>query len=334
MKIMYVASQPHDGSQLNIGREISQFQQSLLSKQLPDFEMLFYGDISVQSLRSEITKVRPDILHISAHSDDGIFRLRNDRDEVVQLRADEFGVVLPDDAMPMVALFSSCDSSSIGPELQRMNEGPSLVIGYTGRVDYYVAFNVALQLYDDLLLGKTIGKSFENARKRTRLEQKNVELTISPESGSIHDLVLYKPPAIVARIEEENEESFLLEVGLADAPLDLVQIVFFTDSREWAPDNEFSRKSSLTLECWRASKMAKIVYGPVGEGRCIWSDTTEDHPCDERLFAAIIRSSQPPLLVKSTVSQALVLAAERGLVPRRNDAVKAAEKLKYRARQQ
>lgn len=318
MKIMYVASQPDDGTRLLIETEINAFQRRLLDRSLADVHVLFYSDISVERLRATIRDVKPDILHISLHSDHGELRFRNERNNLVAIEGKALATLLPPHNLTKLAVFSSCKSSEIALQV-----APKFLatVGFTELIEEHTAVLVSLQLYEELLEGRTISESFESCKARLAVEQPDgIEAKIYGDPNVLASTILYRPSSIVARIvvktgknrKADSLKKSLVEIGLDGAPSDLVQIVFFTDERSWAFDTDYNADNELSLECWRAARMAKVVYGPTPIGGCIWAETPEVQVADEWIYAAVIRTGGPSFIVKSSISEALLTGLARG----------------------
>ncbi|MDP2075154.1 hypothetical protein [Hydrogenophaga sp.] len=326
MKIFFLASQPEDGAQLALDQLISSFQTKLLARRPPNVEIVFFSDLSIEDIRSRVREEKPDILHISGHSDFGSLRFRNEARNVVDVGPGLLAALIPADCPIKCIVLGSCNSLKLISKDGGLKAIPC--VGFDGRVDLQVASIVLLTFYEELLSGATLEAAFSNSVARLALEQSDVSLHIECADKSQLNSALYRPPVIVVRPVATNEKkrsTFDLpahvEVGVDGAPSDIVQIVFFTDEREWAEDTSYPAESELTLECWRASLMSKIVYGPTPIGGCIWSTSSEFQACDERLYAAAIRSNGSSFVLKSSVSEGIDAALSRGLIRAEEEAI-------------
>lgn len=319
MKVMYVASQPDDGAELSIGQEIGLLQSQLLSRNLPNLEFAFYSDLTIEQFRTTIGTFAPDVLHISAHSDFGSLRFRNSNKEVVDIDARKLEALIPAHATPRLLILSSCNSTNL---VSKSGHGRLPVcVTFGGRVRLNVASSVVLQMYEEILSGLPLQTVHGNCYERLQIEQRDVTLDVLSTRADWGSTVLYRPPAIVVRLVQKKlrtgkdgkAASNLLEVGLDGAPSDVTQVVFFTDERSRAEEGDYEQANPLNLECWRASRMAKVVYGPPPVGGCLWSTSPEEKASDERIYAVALRGGGSSFIVRSSVAHGLESATEREL---------------------
>jgi uncharacterized protein YbcI len=67
VKVLYVASNPTDGSDLNLNREITKLQRRFLGASAEPVSFAFLPDLKVEDLPGELSKFEPDILHVASH---------------------------------------------------------------------------------------------------------------------------------------------------------------------------------------------------------------------------------------------------------------------------
>jgi hypothetical protein len=91
MKIMYVASNLSDAGDLVLEREITELQRRLIGVAGEAIELLTFPQLPIEQLPLELSKLKPDILHISSHGMDGSLALANEAGDLVKLTADAFG---------------------------------------------------------------------------------------------------------------------------------------------------------------------------------------------------------------------------------------------------
>lgn len=236
MKVLYVASNPIDASNLNLEREITAFRRNAVANSGEAVDFIFLPNLPFEDLPAELSKNKPDILHISAHGmNEGLSLAHEDRERVL-LTAEMLCAFLDIDPAPKLVYLNSCDSKALAKQLtQRV----PMAIGFDAPITNRAARQAALTFYIRLLEGQSIKRAYEASRMIMKgLDQNSVSSQLFSQDGvDPARWVLHVPTRIVARFWEDKTrpsgKNYLVEIGLSGCPRNTSQVVFFTDDDEY-----------------------------------------------------------------------------------------------------
>lgn len=231
LKVMYLASSTPDAETLDLEREITSLQRRAQNAGNEDVRFLFLPDVKLEELGLELTKERPDILHISVHgSRSGLwFATQDGRD--VELSANQLMQLLPLDHLPRLILLNACDSDQIASHLASL---PLVAIGSTAPITNQAAIASATIFYDRLLRGSTIDAAYRAMDAIVHsLEERKVRFELQEGKTGLRETVLHRGPELVAKLRSGKpgvaNGSAFVHLGFTGCPVNTTQVVFFTD---------------------------------------------------------------------------------------------------------
>jgi hypothetical protein len=269
MKVLYVASNPVDASSLNLEREITEFQRKAVATSGEPVQFVFLPNLPFEDLPTQISKNKPDVLHISAHGDEESLSLAHEGRGRVRLTSEMLCTFLDVDPVPKLVYLNSCNSKALAQEL---TERVPMAIGTDAPITNRAARQAALTFYIGLLEGKSVLRAYEAGRMIMKgLDQSRVATELFFQPGIEPDkCVLHVATRIIARFYQDRVRikgrDYEVQMGISGCPRSTVQVVFFTS-------DQTRRKTSCTV----------VRTTPVrGE---IWTDQAWKTHGNFRLFA-------------------------------------------------
>lgn len=322
MRIMYVASNPKDRASLNLEREIHELQRRFDSSSIEPIAFSFLPALKVEDLPGELSKRRPEILHLAAHGDDEELELADEDGEKVQVTAEMLSGFLPPNHVPRLVYLNSCDSMKIAKELVRSGTVP-LAIGSTAPISNRVARASAVAFYERLLAGLTIEQSYQACKQMAEAmagKKASVMLFRSKEASPETD-IMHPVPRLIAdfadgRLQARSDDHYWFRLGLNGCPTGTTQVIFFTDDESFIR-NDDSYENDLT---W--------VIRDTPVNGLLWSDEDLVWKArgDHRLLAAGVKSGGGCFIVESTLCESIEnryrLSALRGIPTSVSKAIK------------
>lgn len=237
MKILYIASQTAQAETLALEREITDVQRQLSDASLQLAEIIFLPDITIETLPLELSRHRPDILHISVHGDrEGLWfnRQGNGRGagRKVHLMPSQLFDFLDPNALPRLAFFNACKSIEVA---QYFASHGVLAIGTTAPITNDAAISASRLLYERLLGGQTVATAFRAIRSLVAsMDDHTVQLEMfAPEGVQPQTLILQRLPRLAARLSPTVNirpgGSVSMEFGIIGCPPDTCQVIFSTN---------------------------------------------------------------------------------------------------------
>lgn len=294
MKVLYLANNPNDEATLRLEREITQLQIRIANSSGLGVKFVFMPELPIERWPGEISRIKPDILHVSAHgTEEGlIIASGNGTDRLVTKEA--FAAFLDIEIPPKLVLISACDSQEFAFHLTTV---VPMAIGMTTEITNPAAIESACLLYERLIIGQPVSKAFTafNALIET-LDQQVVKANIFTNGVDIDREFFLVTPRIVARIDgEENlhgRDQYEIVLGMVGCPKSTHQIVFFTD------DDDFIENEDEDL--------VLISRGNPDEG-VLWADDSWFAFGDFRMFACGVTADGELFTATTKITDALQL---------------------------
>jgi hypothetical protein len=295
MKVLFIASRNHES--LMIEREITLLQQRGLSAVGEDVTFHFLPDISVESLPLELSRHRPDVLHIAAHGSKAGIEFANSSGNLVVLSSANLLSLLHPEHPPKLIYLNDCDSSDFAKQMIKRSQ---MAIGSTAPITNRAAMTAAVLFYDRLISGFSVQQAFNAAQaiiQAIHAESASAQLFSRP--GVVPDQEwLHHVPRIVAELRHSpstrSRADFKFELGLLGCRHDTVQVVFFTD------DEDFIREDPDTIEL----DLCLVVRNRPIRGM-IWSNFDWESTGDVFFYACAATSGGQSYSVSSTLCDAI-----------------------------
>lgn len=307
MKVLFVAGSSTAGDNLALEREITELQRRALQNSGTHAQFYFLPAVSFEDLPLELSRHMPDVLHISAHGENGTLRMYNAANTPISVDSDMLAEFLRYDRPPSLVYMNACNSNVVAKAL--VDSGVvAMAVGTTAPVTNRTARAAAVLFYDRLLMGSTIKDACSaGAKVMEGLQDKQVSSQLyfraNLDTGT-HRLM--SVPRLVAR-PSNNEFAFDkngridIELQLIGAPPETSQVVFFTDDKSFITtdiDDDESDAEFLARELCQVVRSASIrghIVAPLS-----WP-TDEDF----RVYACITTANGKAFSVASTVCNAL-----------------------------
>lgn len=241
MKVLYIASNPEEHSSLNLEREITEFQRSAVANSGEAPQFIFLPSLPFEELPIQISRHKPDVLHISAHGEEEGLSLAHEGRDKVLLTSEMLCAFLDVDPAPRLVYLNSCNSEALANEITKRVQ---IAIGTTAPITNRAARKAAVAFYVRVLEGKSVARSFEVGRMIMKgLDKNRVTSKLFTQAGVAADKVtLHAPTRIVARFYEDRTKpkgrDYSVELGISGCPRNTIQVVFFTDDETFIVDED------------------------------------------------------------------------------------------------
>jgi len=307
VKVMYVACNPSGESELMLEREITELQRRAINAAGEPVEFLFFPELSVEELPLEISKNRPDILHVSAHGDKGILALANSEGAEVVLTGEILLHFIDKEYSPLLVYLNACNSDKIAQEL---TVKVSMAIGTTAPITNRAAIASARLFYERLLSGGTVDEAFKSGKYMIEALQSSEATSMLFTNGNVDPSKTrpYQRPRIVARsknnlFKPDKSDRFKLEWGVIGCHKNTIQLVFFTVDETFIDEK---RKDKQTDEAFLASQLCRVIRRTPVRG-VLWSNEPEWTYGDHKIFASWVTAGGEIFSIESTLCEALEL---------------------------
>jgi len=242
MRVLYIASNPDELGNLRLEREITEFQRDAVASSGEPVEFLFLPSLPFEEIPSQISKHKPDIVHISAHGENGSLEIAHGGEKPVRLTSEILCAFLDIEPLPQLVYLNACNSESIAQDL--IKKVP-MAIGTTAPITNRAARKAAVNFYSRLLDGKSVESAFATGQmiingldNNTVTSKLFVQPGVDPKSRIMH-----VPTRIVARFRDEKmkprrDDHYEFFLGISGAPRNTIQVVFFTDDETYIKGDE------------------------------------------------------------------------------------------------
>jgi CHAT domain len=304
MKILYIAANPDDQEDVDLGPEVTEIQRRVLLT--PAVEFVVMPGLKFEDLPSVLHQQRPDILHIAAHGEKKNLFLASKDGGSVEVDAKMLLSFLNDISPPRLVYLNACNSGAIAKGL--ISSVP-IAIGSTATIEVQAARAAAVSFYERILEGSPVARAFQVCKEMMRgVSQKGADIEIfHNEDVDPSKEVLHVGPRFIAEFTREEprrdkEDCYEIRFGVVGCPPGTKQVVFFTDDPE-------SITGSRTLE----NDLCSVVRDPP-RGGLLWMEKKEawDIDGDFRLYAVGAFGEGRAFTLSSMVGDAL---AERYSLP-------------------
>lgn len=306
MKVMYVASNPQDAGTLRIEQEINELQARFSAVNGEPVTFLAFPSLAFEQLPLELSRIRPDILHISAHGNDATasLALSNQAGAPVHLTGEALVAFLRIDKPPRLLYLNACDSEEIAEKAIAV---VPFAIGTTAPISNRTARASAVVFYDRILGGSTVGDSFIAAQEALSGMQSGAAKSVlrqapGADAGTER---LYMVPRLVARFTSNpgavRNGSYEIETGVLGSPGNTSQLVIFTDDKSFIKFDEMDDEDD---EFEVASYLCQVIQdSPVRTA--MWGSRSWLIYGDFRLYASAVTAAGDIVSIGSTACEAL-----------------------------
>lgn len=297
-------SNPAGEVTLELEREVTELQRRFAEVSGEAVSFMFLPGLPVESLPIELFRHTPDILHISAHTNEDDLYLRNETGVAVRLGADALAAFLPPEQPPRLVYINACNSDAIAAEL---SSHVAMAIGTTATIKNRAARAGALAFYERILAGVNVHKAFAAGQKMIEVMQDK------QASSNLHcrtDIdptteILHRIPRLIADFADgdptpKRRREYAIRFGVTGCPASTVQIVFFSDDPDLIDDKEEDLGSDLCVVARQAPGQSHV-----------WVDAW-DVCADFRLFAAGVTADGRTFSLSSTLCNAIETGCRLG----------------------
>jgi hypothetical protein len=294
MRILYIASNPATAPSLQIEQEVNLLQTKI--DEVPSVEPIdlrAYANLRVDELPTIIARVAPDVIHFAAHGKDRSIVLGHSVRGHVRLGGRELANLLKAIAVrPKLVVVNACSSAQFASEL---SSAADFAIGTSAPITNDGARTMAATLYQRLAMSSSLLAAFEAAETMLQIvDGGTVRAQLFPEEyrEQAKRTNLTEPLRILACFPEIDEalaekaekpgkdfdETYpYVQFGVAGAPQDSTQLVFFTDEKDFVASKTRSLEESRS---W-------IVENRAIKGE-IWIDDWYAYSGDIQWYASVV----------------------------------------------
>lgn len=305
MKVLYIASNPKDASELTLANEITELQSRAVQASGEPVSFIFLPAVAFERLPLELHKHRPDIVHFSAHGKSGELLLSNQNGKQVRLTGEMLCEFLRYENPPKLIYLNACDSEQLAREVISV---VSMAIGTTAPITNRAAWASAVVFYERLLMGMPVGNAYAAGKQMIRGMQNETASSVlehvpgvTPSKQRLHSV-----PRLVAwpedgKLQLDGDGVIALDLKLMGCPANTFQVIFFTDDKRFVlnepPDDE-------TDAAFLAGELCQLVRDTPRQGLI---ETDDVWPTVEefRIFACGTTSAGQTFTVASTICTAL-----------------------------
>jgi hypothetical protein len=297
MKILYVAANPDDQDELDLGPEVTEIQRRALLA--PAVEFVVMPGLKFEDLPSTLHEQKPDILHIAAHGKRKNLFLASKENVSVDVDAKMLLSFLNDVSPPRLVYLNACNSQAIAKEAI---PSVAIAIGSTATIEVRFARAAAVSFYERVLDGSSVARAFrvcEDVMRGVAANQAGIKI-FAREGVDLSGEFLHVGPRFVAEFthdppHRDKEDCYEVRFGVLGCPPNTKQVVFFTDD----PESITGRR---TLE----NDLCTVVRDPP-RGGLLWIDEEDawDVDGDFRLYAVGVLSEGRSFTLSSMVADAL-----------------------------
>jgi hypothetical protein len=297
MKVLYIAANPYDQEELDLGPEVTEIQRRALGATSVDFVPM--PSLKFEDLASTLHQQRPDILHIAAHGAKENLFLANHDNTSVHIDAEMLLAFLNNVSPPRLVYLNACNSLKIAEGLTRL---VPTTIGSTAPITAKSARATAVSFYERIFDGSSVGKAFAVCKQVMKgISGDQAGMKLFNQSGiNPSEQVLHTEPRFVAEFikkspKRDGEGSYEIRFGLLGCPPTTKQVVFFTDDPE-----------SITGRGTLENDLCTVVREPPRRGLVLMEkEDAWDIDGDFRLYAVGVSGEGRSFTLSSMLCDAL-----------------------------
>jgi hypothetical protein len=301
MKVLFIASNPLNQDDLNLQAEINELQSRFAFSSAEPVSFHFLPDIKVEKLPSELSKFKPDVIHIVSHAQATAMSLSDETGKEIKVTAEMLDSFLPPECPPRLVYLNCCESSQIAGELVNLGT-VSMAIGSTGQIENLVAQASAIAFYHRLVSGLSVQRAYDTGRRMLEAlaeGRASLKLCHSPNVVPAFEII-HKVPVLVADFfgdkirRTTTSRAFRFRLGLLGCSDQTSQIIFFTDDARFATESSLERSMCLVS---RDLPQDGIIWTPDGG---YWESRL-----DHKLFATCVRATGGCYVIESGLCKAI-----------------------------
>lgn len=302
MKVLYLASRTPEVESLSLEVEITGVQRRLRIDTAEDTQFIFLPDVKLEDVPLEITRHKPDVLHISVHGAEAGLSFATADGRLRPLSPEQLAAFLPPDRMPRLVFLNACESHAIAKTLAANG---LVAIGTRAPITNRAAVAAATLLYDRLLHGYTVRETFRAVSALVgAFEASDAGLVMEAADEALADRPLVQTPRLVARLSDDEVhlrgQKVRFKLGFAGCPASTTQVCFFTDDPSFLGDgDEDEIEESLT----------EVVRDTVRGGE-MWTETNWEVDGDCRVAACGITAAGATFSASGLLSDMLASYAQ------------------------
>ncbi|NLP60857.1 hypothetical protein [Paraburkholderia sacchari] len=305
MKVFYIASNPDGAAELALEREITELERRAAYASGEPINFRFLPSLPIEKLPLELLSHRPDVVHFSAHAEDGELLFSNEKGNPVNITGTILKTFFNYERRPQLVYFNACNSHALA---KAVVEVVPAAIGTTTLVSNGAARASAIAFYHRILYGGTVRDAFEVSRGMLDTLEGNTGSSIietatgyNPGAHRLHSI-----PRIIAHGKSGalrfTKAGFVtVEVTLIGCPPNTSQVIFFTDDMEFARGTPRNHEAEAE---YLARNLCRVVRETPRRGR-IESDVVWETCEDFRIYACGTTAGGETFTVASTVCDAL-----------------------------
>lgn len=295
MRILYIGSNPLDENTLLLEREITSLQTKFLNSSSSGVSFTFLPGLPVEKLPREISRIKPDILHISAHGIAEGLLLANQNGEPKKLTPEALSIFVSIEHPPKLIILNACNSDVMAKQL---TEVVPITLGITAEISNAAARESVRLFYERIFDGHSVNDAFKACREMIRTiddGSSSAELCRNPIVKPENELFLVSP-RIIARFEDDSyrasDGDFEFGLGVIGCPGNTHQVVFFTDDEDLADEDNLEES------------LCSVARGTPIRG-VIWVDHSWFVSGNIRIFASGVTADGEQFATSSMLTDAL-----------------------------
>jgi hypothetical protein len=299
MKILYVGSNPRDEYTLLLEREITELQARFSNSSNSSVSFTFLPGLSIEELPREISRVKPDILHISSHGREAGLWLAGQDTKGRKVTAEALREFVSIEPRPRLVILSACNSGAIA---ERMMAAVPMAIGISAEITNVAARESIRLFYERLLAGQSVGKAFGACSQMIgTIESGSASARLFQAKGIHPDQeFFFISPRIIARFKSKKfkrnrDGEFEIGIGIIGCPGNTYQLVFFTDDEYFVDEEDDDLEQNLCL----------VTRSTVVRGE-FWANGAWLAAGDHRIFACGVTADGEYFTTASLLSEAIV----------------------------
>jgi hypothetical protein len=160
MKVLFYGSNPDDQKTLRLEHDITELQRISLQSTGRQINFIFLPALGFEDLEEQLAIHRPDVVHISAHADNGALRLTAAGKYEVDLTAEALRALLSSNP-PQLVYINACNSLELA---EKLTGTVPFAIGSTAAITNIAARKSAVSFYRSLVRGATIEEAHRSSR--------------------------------------------------------------------------------------------------------------------------------------------------------------------------
>lgn len=239
MKVLFFSSNPEGADTLLLEREINELQRLALESGGSDVSFVFLPDLAFDELEQNLSRIKPDILHIAAHADARGLGVSNDKKAEANLSAEALAQILSLHP-PKLVYVNGCKSETVA---EAIADGCMFSIGVDAEIKNHVARRCAVAFYQLVVRGETLQRAYDLSAAMAKTHVKGLRMTLFPKSDerSKH-LTFCQPLRIVAHFEDHDFDGshagYNFRIGVIGCPKNYSQIVIGTDDEDFVHEDK------------------------------------------------------------------------------------------------